>query len=335
MSPFTDARMHLGIELGGAGHHPGAARWTGQDPATAAGVRHHLALVLAAARRGLDYVALPGPGPDGGADGGPDALALATRIAPLAGGVGLVPAVPVTGADPAALAAAVGALDTASAGRTGWQPEVPAAVGAPVTGVDAVVGTAAGRWRRAEETIEQVAQLQAARTGRRPLVVLRADDPAALPVVARWADVVRVAAPGLDAADQARDRVRATVAAAGRDPDEVAVMVDVEVHLAADRHLARADLAELDALEAAAPSSMRVVGTPADVADLVGVTIRLGAADGITLLPLVLPADLRRIADDLVPLLAGRGLLRSGWSGLRPVRVPIPAGAPTARRVPA
>jgi alkanesulfonate monooxygenase SsuD/methylene tetrahydromethanopterin reductase-like flavin-dependent oxidoreductase (luciferase family) len=320
MSPFTDARMHLGIELGGAGRHPGAARWTGQDPLAAAGVRNHLALVLAAARRGLDFVALPDPQ----VEGAPDALTLATRIAPLAGGVGLVPAAPVTGVDPAALAAAVSALDAASSGRDGWQPYVPADAVQP--------GTAAERWRGAGETIEQVARLRPAGPGaRRPLVVLRADDPAALPVVGRWADVVRITATGLDAADDARDRVRAAVADAGRDPDEVAVMVDVEVHLGADRNRAQADLVRLDAIEAAEPSSLRVVGTAADVADLVGAVVRLGAADGITLVPLALPTDLRRIADDLVPLLAGRGLLRTGWSGLRrPVRVPIPTGGGVA-----
>jgi alkanesulfonate monooxygenase SsuD/methylene tetrahydromethanopterin reductase-like flavin-dependent oxidoreductase (luciferase family) len=300
MSPFTDARMHLGIELGGAGRHPAAARWTGQDPDTVAGVRHHLSLVLAAARRGLDFVALPEP-----PAGGPDALALATRIAPLAGGVGLVPAAAV-GADPAALAAAITALDAASAGRAGWQP---------------LAG--AGQWPRVDGVLDAVL----ARTAHRPLVVLRADEPESLPVVGRWADVVRIAAPGLDAADTARTRVRAAVAAAGRDPDEVAVMLDVEVHLADDRHRAQTDLLRLDAVEAAAPSSVRVLGGAADLADLIGSTLRLGAADGITLLPLVLPADLRRIADDVVPLLAGRGLLRSGWSGLRR---PVGAG-----RVPA
>jgi alkanesulfonate monooxygenase SsuD/methylene tetrahydromethanopterin reductase-like flavin-dependent oxidoreductase (luciferase family) len=109
-------------------------------------------------------------------------------------------------------------------------------------------------------------------------------------------------------------------------------MLDVEVHLAADRHRAQADLVRLDAVEAARPSSVRVSGTAADLADLIGATVRLGAADGITLLPLVLPADLRRIADDLVPLLAGRGLLRSGWSGLRrPLRVAVPAVVPAGK----
>jgi luciferase-like monooxygenase len=320
MSAFTDARMHLGIELGGAGHHPGAARWTGQDPDTTAGVRHHLSLVLAAARRGLDFVALPEP-----PAGGPDALALATRIAPLASGVGLVPAVTLTGTGTDRLAAAVGALVAASSGSAGWQPRV-----------------GAGQWSRVDRVLEQVAQGAPAATAgvravtRRPLVVLRADDPDSLPVVGRWADVVRISAPGLDAADTARSRVRAAVAAAGRDPDDVAVMLDVEVHLGADRYRAQADLVRLDAVQpptaTAGTPSVRVLGTAADLADLIGATVRLGAADGITLLPLVLPADLRRIADDLVPLLAGRGLLRSGWSGLRrPVRVAGPATAPAGK----
>ena len=43
-----------------------------------------------------------------------------------------------------------------------------------------------------------------------PLVVVR-DEPDALPVVARWADVVRVAAPDLAAAHTAREQVRAVV----------------------------------------------------------------------------------------------------------------------------
>jgi alkanesulfonate monooxygenase SsuD/methylene tetrahydromethanopterin reductase-like flavin-dependent oxidoreductase (luciferase family) len=328
MSSFTDARMHLGVEIAGAGHHPGAAGWTGADPAATAGVRHHLGMVMAA-RRGLDFVALPGAAPDGA-----DALALATRMAPVVGGIDVVPGAPV--ADPAALAAALAGFDAASAGRVGWQPAAPAR------------GDAAG-WARVAAALEHVAGHWAAgaadpaprpvdATDRRPahptppLIVLRADDPAALPVAAGWADVVRIAAPGLDAAHEARARVRAAAAAAGRDPDDVAVLLDVEVHLAADRHRARTDLDALDALAGtAAPSSLRVTGPASDLADLVGTALRLGAADGLTLLPLVLPVDLRRVVDDAVPLLAGRGLLRAGWSRVlrrpaRPVAAPVAAG---------
>ena len=53
----------------------------------------------------------------------------------------------------------------------------------------------------------------------------------------------------------------------------------------------------------------------AAVADLIGTAVRTRAADGVTLVPLVLPADLDVVAGQVVPLLAGRGLLRTGTAG--------------------
>jgi alkanesulfonate monooxygenase SsuD/methylene tetrahydromethanopterin reductase-like flavin-dependent oxidoreductase (luciferase family) len=226
-------------------------------------------------------------------------------VAPLVPGIGLIPAVDVTGPD--GPAAAVTVLDSVSAGRVGWQP----ALSADQTGaVEGAVDAVARHWTA------DPASPRHAGAARPPLVVLRVDTAEALPAAARWADVVRIAAPGLDAAHAARERVRTAVAAAGRDPDRVPVLLDVEVHLAADAHQARQDIVALDAIAPTEASSVRVLGRPSDLADLVGATVRLGAADGITLLPLVLPADLRRIAVDAIPLLAGRGLFRTGRSGL-------------------
>jgi alkanesulfonate monooxygenase SsuD/methylene tetrahydromethanopterin reductase-like flavin-dependent oxidoreductase (luciferase family) len=95
------------------------------------------------------------------------------------------------------------------------------------------------------------------------------------------------------------------------------VLLDAEVHLAADRDRARRDVAEMDALSGAElpASSVRVLGPPIDLADLIGTAVRTRAADGVTLVPLVLPADLDVVADQVVPLLAGRGLLRTGSAG--------------------
>jgi alkanesulfonate monooxygenase SsuD/methylene tetrahydromethanopterin reductase-like flavin-dependent oxidoreductase (luciferase family) len=315
VTSFVDAQMHLGVELAGAGCHPGAARWSGQDPAALGGVPHHLGLVMAAARRGLEFVTLPA----GLSAGGADAVSFAARVAPLVPGIGLIPAVDVTGAD--GPAAGVTMLDSVSAGRVGWQPTVPA-------------GATGDRWDAVAEAVDAVARHWSADpasplhagAAHPPLVVVRVDGPDVPPAAARRADVVRIAATGLDAAHAIRERVRAAVAAEGRDPDRVPVLLDVEVHLAADAHQAREEVAALDAIAPAEPSSVRVLGRPSDVADLVGATVRLGAADGITMLPLVLPVDLRRIAVDVVPLLAGRGLFRTGRSGLW--------GAP-ARRLPA
>jgi alkanesulfonate monooxygenase SsuD/methylene tetrahydromethanopterin reductase-like flavin-dependent oxidoreductase (luciferase family) len=283
MIAFTQARMHLGVEIGGAGLHPAAADRAGADPRALAGFRHHLAMVMAA-RRGLDFVALPGAP-------GAAALDLATRMAPVVGGIDLLPAARPTGDPTPALAA----FDAASTGRVGWQPTPrPDEWGA----VAEVLESVADRWSAAEGTdaplrsVDDPAPRHAV-----PLTVLRLDDSASLPAIGRWADVVRVAAPGLDAAHAARERVREAVAGAGRDPDDVPVLLDVEVHLAADRHRAHTDLAGLDAVAPTAAASVRVVGPASDLADLVGAALRLGAADGITVQPLVLPDDLRRVVD--------------------------------------
>jgi len=158
-----------------------------------------------------------------------------------------------------------------------------------------------------------------------PPLVVRADEPEALPVVARWAQVARIAAPDLSSAAAARARVREAVAAAGRDPDEVAVLLDVETLLADSADQAHRALEQLDGWAGAERFALRtytqqaptaaLVGTPAGLADLIEEAFRGGAADGVTLVPLALPTGLRLIADALVPLLVERDLRSApgGW----------------------
>ncbi|MHA6795384.1 LLM class flavin-dependent oxidoreductase [Pseudonocardia bannensis] len=147
-----------------------------------------------------------------------------------------------------------------------------------------------------------------------PLIVLRGDEPEALAVGARWADVVRIVAPSVAAAAGARRRVRAAVADAGRDPDVVAVLLDVEVLLSDNADAARRDLAELDGWAGELPpSTLRVIGTPAELADTLADAYAAGAADGFTAVPLALPGGLAAIADGVVPLLTERGLFRAGY----------------------
>ena len=155
-----------------------------------------------------------------------------------------------------------------------------------------------------------------------PLIVLRGDEAEALPVAARWADVVRVAAPDLAGAQAARQRVRAAVDAAGRDPDAVAVLLDVETLLAADADTARRELAELDrGGPAPAPATLRVVDSAAALVELVAAAVGDGAADGVTVAPLVLGSGLARLADEVAPGLRAAGL-----------RAPVPAGATLRER---
>ena len=288
MSAFTEARMHLGVELRGAGRYPAALRLAGVDPGALADPAWWTQLVRDAAARGLDLVVLPEPG------GVLDATALAGRIAPFVPGIGLVPQVDVAGVEPGVLAKTVSALDVVS---TGWEP---------VTSTN---------WREAGPVVEGVLEPDDGvrrLAHSRPLTVVRADEPDALAVAAGHADVVRVAAPGLDAAHAVRERVRDAAARAGRHADDLTVLLDVEVHLAAD---ARASLRRLDRAGELAPSTLRVVGAAVDLANLVERTVALGAADGITFLPLALPTDLHAITREVVPLLAGRGLFRTGNPG--------------------
>lgn len=289
MIAFTEARMHLAVELGGAGRHLGAARRPGIDPAALRDPAWSFGLVSTAAARGLDLAVLA-EAPSGGVD----AIALATRIAPLVPGIGLVPQAGLTHANPLRLAEAIAALNLASTGRAGWEP----------------VASPASLWHDVPPVINAVAGAG------HPLTVLRADDPEALEVAARYADVVRIAAPGLDAARALRDRVRAAATAAGRRPDDLAVLLDAEVHLADDAAAARTSLERLDAdAGSLPPSTVRIVGPAVELANLVERAVALRAADGITFVPLVLPTDLRAITGEVVPLLAGRGLLRTGRGG--------------------
>jgi len=162
-----------------------------------------------------------------------------------------------------------------------------------------------------------------------PPLVLRcdgtADEPAALPVIGRWAQVVRVAAPDLATAAEVRARVRGAVAEAGREPDSVAVLLDVETLLADSADEAQRVLGQLDGwvdgerfalpTYTQRPPTAQVVGTAAGLADLIEDAVRGRAVDGVTLIPLALPSGLRAITDGLLPLLGERGLWSDGDDG--------------------
>ncbi|MCU1627463.1 MAG: hypothetical protein JWP64_2412 [Pseudonocardia sp.] len=141
-----------------------------------------------------------------------------------------------------------------------------------------------------------------------PLVVVRADDPEALVVAARHADVVRISAPGIAQATTARLDVQAAAAEAGRDPSGITVLLDVEVLLGETDAEARKELARLEALTPGPdPEGIRHVGTPGGLAALIGEVVRAHAADGVTFVPLALPSGLDAIVDGVVPLLVGAG----------------------------
>ncbi len=286
-----------------------------------------------------------------------DAVAIAARVAPVVPGIGLVPTVTVTHTEPFHISTAIATLDFVSSGRAGWEPAVSrTAVEAELFGRKPAA-PAAELWREAAEAVEVVVRLwdswdddtviRDEATGRyvdrdklhyidftgeffsvkgpsitprspqgHPLVVIR-EESDSLAVAAAWADVVRVAAPDLATAHAARQRVRAAVAAAGRDPDSVAVLLDVEVLLGPG---AGRELDMLDAQSPYPPSSVRLVGAGETLVDLIATAVLDGAADGVTAVPLTV-GSLQVLADDVAPRLIERGL-----------RPPAPPGATLRER---
>lgn len=142
-----------------------------------------------------------------------------------------------------------------------------------------------------------------------PLVVVRADDGPSLAVAAAHADIVRVSAPHIEAAGSVREQVRSAVRAAGRDTDEVSVLLDLEVLTAPTPAQARSEVAQLEAWAHHEPSTLSYTGTPEGLAELLHDLQVVGAADGITLVPLTLPSGLTQVYEQVVPLLRSRGVV--------------------------
>ncbi|MDH6679867.1 alkanesulfonate monooxygenase SsuD/methylene tetrahydromethanopterin reductase-like flavin-dependent oxidoreductase (luciferase family) [Rhodococcus sp. LBL1] len=135
--------------------------------------------------------------------------------------------------------------------------------------------------------------------------------PDTLDLAAQPPVVHRIRAVDLREAQQTRSRIRGQVAAEGRDPDTVAVLVDVETLISADSRSARTELALLDETLGVPhqPSSLSYIGTAQGLASLVADIHAADVADGVTLLPLALPKVLGHVVDGTLPWLERRGLV--------------------------
>ncbi|MGW4477551.1 hypothetical protein [Rhodococcus triatomae] len=124
--------------------------------------------------------------------------------------------------------------------------------------------------------------------------------------------VVRVRAHDLGEAHRKREIVRNRAERDGRDPDTIAVLLDVEVLLADDHRSAYRELARLDAglPDRRVPESIWYAGTARGLVGLLSDIRTAGVADGVTLLPLVLPQVLDRVVDDVLPPLHAAGVTR-------------------------
>jgi alkanesulfonate monooxygenase SsuD/methylene tetrahydromethanopterin reductase-like flavin-dependent oxidoreductase (luciferase family) len=360
----------LGVDLTSAGARPGAHRARGPIPPRPFDSARFLQLVRTADRGLLDLVTLdegfllhPGRGQ---VTGRLDTAVAAARAARVTAGIGLVAAVDTVHVEAAHAAVALSSVDRASGGRAGWQAVRQTAVpepdevwaarvepgirsvtqvwtGRPGTGTGAVELDAEGRFRVDHDGIRFAVRgrsadgdEQAARVS--PPVVVRVRSEASAALAGRTADVARIAVTDAAQAVRLRRLVRDSALSVGRDPEELRVLAEVYVVLAAERASARARLELVEALEGKAPEggALVVADTPDELAVLLADWAAVGAADGFLLRPSSLSSDLDMITDHLVPALQRAGLFRTERTAttLRG-SLGLPAVEPGSRALPA
>ncbi|MGW6121957.1 LLM class flavin-dependent oxidoreductase [Nocardia sp. NPDC055165] len=129
-----------------------------------------------------------------------------------------------------------------------------------------------------------------------PVITVRADTPESTEVAVRRADIIRVSAPDLATAAAHRAALRAAIAAQGRDPGTVQILLDLPVHLADSADAALAEVRELDRWAADHPPlGFHHVGTAAALDDLLTEITHADAVDGVVLRPLALHASLAEL----------------------------------------
>jgi alkanesulfonate monooxygenase SsuD/methylene tetrahydromethanopterin reductase-like flavin-dependent oxidoreductase (luciferase family) len=125
--------LHLGVALDGYGWHPEAWRHTPEPQPVTSG-RYWAGLAATAERGLLDFVTFddaltaqrrrrPEIDPRWLA-GRPDAVLVASRVAPVTHHIGLIPVATVTHTEPFHVSKAIATLDYVSHGRAGWQVRV-------------------------------------------------------------------------------------------------------------------------------------------------------------------------------------------------------------------
>jgi alkanesulfonate monooxygenase SsuD/methylene tetrahydromethanopterin reductase-like flavin-dependent oxidoreductase (luciferase family) len=327
---MTDG-LALAAALDGYGWHPEAWRHT-PDVEPVTGGRYWSALAATAERGLLDFVTFddglspqrrrrPGIEPRWLA-GRPDAVLVASRVAPATHHIGLIPVATVTHTEPFHISKAIATLDFVSHGRAGWQVRVSAAPHEAelfgrrdVSGVDLFdeASDAVEVARRLWDSWEDDAIIRDAATGRfidrdklhyidftgkyfsvkgpsitprspqgQPVVAALAHAQPIYEFAARSADLVFITPQD----DESLASILAALSTAGGDHLKVFADIFVTFSGVVD---ARSDARVFDA-------------TPTELADLI-VRWHDRGVDGVRLRPAVNATDLPTIVDEVVPLL--------------------------------
>ncbi|MFB8008086.1 LLM class flavin-dependent oxidoreductase [Nocardia sp. NPDC056000] len=297
-----------------------------------------------------------------GATGRLDAVAIAARAAAATQRIGLIPQAPVTHTEPFHLSKAIASLDFASYGRAGWEVTVSADGEAKLFGrkpeqdahsrwfeADEAIEVVARLW----DSWQDDAEIRDIATGRfidrdrlhyidfvgdnfsvkgpsitprppqgQPPVTVRAADSHSARLAVHRADLIRVTAQDLDAAAALRTELRTAVAAAGRDPNQVRILLDIDIHLAVNADDAAVEVSQLeDWIATPAPGTFFHIGSAAELKDLLDRIDTDCHADGVVLRPLALPAALPYLAELTagIPADSGTPTLRDRLGLPRPV----------------
>lgn len=309
----------------------------------------YLEPALLAERGALDFVTLG----DSFARPGPDALAVAARIAPRTGRIGLVPTVTTTHTEPFHVQAAVATLDWVSHGRAGWTVDVS------TTEAEARLfgrRRAASReelWREAGEVADVAARLWDSWEDDaeiRDVPTGRFIDRDKLHYVDFQGRGFSVRGPSIVPRPPQGHPVRVVDATAPQARETAARYADVALVRVASAERADAARSELRGLAARAgrdPGTLLVFaalhvdlgggehaaepghgggplptaegpayrGGPVDLAELIADWHRAGAVDGFHLTPAEPRRDLERLVNGTVALLQHRGLFRTFYPG--------------------
>ncbi|TCJ90154.1 LLM class flavin-dependent oxidoreductase [Nocardia alba] len=156
-----------------------------------------------------------------------------------------------------------------------------------------------------------------------PIVTVRAEGPESTEVAVRRADLIRIDAPDLPTAAAHREALRAAIATEGRDPDTVAILLNLAVHLADSTDTAWSGVHELERWAPdhppLGPDRFHHVGTAAALDDLLAEITRADAVDGVVLRPLALRASLIELTTHRTALAPTATTLRERLGLARPL----------------
>jgi alkanesulfonate monooxygenase SsuD/methylene tetrahydromethanopterin reductase-like flavin-dependent oxidoreductase (luciferase family) len=337
---MTEA-LHLAVALDGYGWHPEAWRQSGGcEPVTSG--RYWSDLAVTAERGLLDFVTFddaltpqrrrrPEIDPRWLA-GRPDAVLVASRVAPKTRHIGLIPVATVTHTEPFHISKAIATLDFVSHGRAGWQVRVSSSAHEAalfgrrdVAGVDLFdeASDAVEVARRLWDSWEDDAVIRDVSTGRfvdrdklhyidftgkyfsvkGPSITPR--PPQGQPVVTALAHQLSV----YEFASRSTDLVFITP----HDDDAVRTIIGqvrqaggADLKIYADIYVTFSQTVDPRS------DALAFDGTPAELVDLIVGWQRLGL-DGFRLRPAVNATDLPAIVEDVVPLLQRANLFRTAY----------------------